>query len=48
MGFAPDGYYSFDDLEGGFDGLVRVSGGGIFFEYVGEGGVWINDAPATG
>jgi hypothetical protein len=42
-GFAPDGFYSFENLEGGFDGLVRVSGGGIFFEHVGDGGAWIKN-----
>jgi hypothetical protein len=34
---APDGYYSFERLEGGHDGLVRVSSDGTFFECVHDG-----------
>jgi hypothetical protein len=37
-----DGYYSFDRIEGGYDGLVRVSDGGTRFDRVGDG-VWVND-----
>lgn len=43
MGFAPDGLYSFERIDGtGFDGLVRVSDGGITFDRV-QAGAWIND-----
>jgi hypothetical protein len=42
MGLAADGYYSFERLDGGSDGLVRVSNGGTIFERV-EGGVWVKD-----
>jgi hypothetical protein len=39
---APNGYYSFDDLDGGYNGLVRVSGDGAVFERV-HNGAWVID-----
>jgi hypothetical protein len=42
MGFTPDGYYSFERLDGGYDGLVRVRDGGISFEQASRG-YWIGD-----
>ena len=39
----PNGYYSFERIDGtGWDGLVRVSGDGIGFDYASEGD-WIRD-----
>jgi len=42
MGFAPDGYYAYDDFEGGFYGLIRISGNGLRFEQARKG-VWTQD-----
>lgn len=41
-GFTGDGYYSYDNLKGGYNGLVRVSGGGVVFERV-QRGAWVAD-----
>jgi hypothetical protein len=42
MGLAADGYYSFARVDGGHNGLVRVSGGEPIFERV-ESGAWVKD-----
>jgi hypothetical protein len=42
MGFAPDGFYSFENFDGGYNGLVRVSRGGFHFERADDGG-WVED-----
>jgi hypothetical protein len=36
-----DGYYSFENFDGGYDGLLRVSEGGTRFDCV-NSGVWVN------
>lgn len=41
-GFAKDGYYSFERLDGGYDGLVRVSEDGSRFERVTDA-QWVGD-----
>lgn len=46
MGFAKDGYYSFEH-EGRHDGLVRVSGDGTVFEFARDG-EWQQDPSLAG
>ena len=44
VGFAPNGYYSFERLDGdGWDGLVRVSGDGNRFDDGLVTASWFND-----